>query len=148
MPVFRLPFKQEELERLTALAPVAQATVESVRAEKIRLRDFPFKAQALICTAAAAMATVGSPTRAFASTTSTLDITNISSICAFIGNFIQVVGLLMAAWYVVQVFASAKEQGGLQFDKNVWGAIGGIGMAVAGGAIKAAGDVWAYGPAA
>lgn len=84
--------------------------------------------------------------RAFA-TSAALDITSISSILDFIGNIITVVGLVLAGWSIAQVAMTMKESGGLQFDKNVWGVIGGIAMAIAGGVIKSAGDAWNYGTA-
>lgn len=75
----------------------------------------------------------------------TIDITNINSILDFIGNIILVVGLVMAAWNLVQASQSFKDNQGFQMDKNVWGIIGGIAMAIAGGAMKSAGGLWNYG---
>lgn len=76
-----------------------------------------------------------------------IDITNINSILDFIGNIILVVGVVLAAWNLVQASQSFKDNQGFQMDKNVWGIIGGIGMAIAGGAMKTAGGLWGYGSA-
>lgn len=75
----------------------------------------------------------------------TIDITNINSILDALGNVILVVGLVIAGWNLVQVGSAFKDNQGFQMDKNVWGVIGGIFMAIAGGTIKGAGSLWNYG---
>lgn len=75
----------------------------------------------------------------------TIDITNINSILDAFGNVILVVGVVLAGWNLVQAGSSFKDNQGFQMDKNVWGVIGGVFMAIAGGAIKGAGSLWHYG---
>lgn len=79
---------------------------------------------------------------------STLSLTSLKSVLDFIGNIIIVVGVALAGWNVVQAGQQMKETGGLQFNQNVWGVIGGIAMAIGGGAMKSAANLWKYGDVA
>lgn len=74
-----------------------------------------------------------------------VQLTSLEKILDFIGNIIVVVGVVLAGWNVVQVGQQMKETGGLQFNQSVWGVIGGIAMAIGGGAIKQAATLWNYG---
>lgn len=127
------------------MAAAAKAEFDAADKSTAARKASAWKRRALATLGIGTYASLAIPQFAFAAE---LKITDLNSILEFVGNVILVVGLVLAAWNLVQAGMSMKDNQGFQMDKNVWGIVGGIAMCIAGGAIKTAGGEWDYGNAA
>ena len=136
---------QEAAPAAAEMAIAAKEEFDAADKSTAAKKASAWKRRALATLGIGMYASMAIPQFAFAAS---LEITDLNSILEFIGNVILVVGLVLAAWNLVQAGMSMKDNQGFQMDKNVWGIVGGIAMCIAGGAIKTAGSKWGYGNAA